>query len=101
LILDSNFKQMKIKIKYTAQLKKTIGTGEEIVEVDEGILLKDLMNGLFQKKREAFTNIVFNSEGDFLDAALIILNGQQIRFDHAEALADRDEVVIMSPIAGG
>ena len=92
---------MQIKIKYTAQLKKAVRGGEETIEVNENTLIKDLLNNLFQQKRDAFINIVFNAEGIFLDAVLIILNGEQIRFDHPETLTERDEIVIMSPIAGG
>jgi MoaD family protein len=92
---------MNIRIKYTAQLKKAVGAGEEIIEVSEGTLIKDLLNTLFQRKREAFVDIVFNAEGVFLDAVLIILNGQQIGFDYSETLVERDEITIMSPIAGG
>ena len=92
---------MNVKIKYTAQLKKAVGVGEETIEVSEGTLIKDLLNTVFQQKKEVFVNIVFNAEGVFLDAVLIILNGQQISFDYPEFLMDRDEVLIMSPIAGG
>ncbi len=92
---------MKVKIKYTAQLKKAVGTGEEQVELEENSLIKDLLNILFQQKKEAFKNIVFNAEGVFLDAVLIILNGQQIAFDYPEVLIENDEITIMSPIAGG
>ena len=87
--------------KYTAQLKKAIGTGEEYLEVGEGTILKDLLNTLFVQKKTAFENIVFSTEGVFLDAVLIILNGQQVAYDSPEVLNERDEITIMSPIAGG
>lgn len=92
---------MKVKIKYTAQLKKAVGIGEETIEVNEGTLIRELLNVLFQQKREAFENIVFNAEGVFLDAVLLILNGQQIAYDYPEVLIEKDEITIMSPIAGG
>lgn len=92
---------MKLRVKYTAQLKKAVGTGEETIEVNEGTQIKELLNLLFQQKREAFVNIVFNAEGVFLDTVLLILNGQQIVFDYPEVLIEKDEVTIMSPIAGG
>ena len=92
---------MKVKIKYTAQLKNAVGVGEEIVEVNEGILIKDLLISLFQQREEAFVNLVFNAEGVFLNAVLIILKGQQIGFDYPDVLNENDEIIIMSPIAGG
>ena len=92
---------MKLKVKYTAQLKKAVGVGEETIEINEGTQINELLNLLFQQKKEAFVNIVFDAEGVFLDAVLIILNGQQIGFDYSETLVERDEITIMSPIAGG
>ena len=92
---------MKVKIKYTAQLKLAVGLSEEISEINEGTLVKDLLNTLFQQRKEALVNIVFSAEGDFLNAVLIILNGQQIGFDYPDALNEDDEIIIMSPIAGG
>ena len=92
---------MNLRIKYTAQLKNAVGVGEEIVEVNEGILIKDLLISLFQEREKAFVNLVFNAEGVFLNAVLIILNGQQIGFDYPDVLNENDEIIIMSPIAGG
>ena len=92
---------MKVKIKYTAQLKKSLGKGEEVIEINEGISVKELLKELFQENKEAFLNIVFNAEGDFTDSVLLILNGQQIDFEHPERIKENDEVLIMSPIAGG
>ena len=92
---------MKVKIKYTAQLKLAVGLSEEIAEIKNGTSIKDLLKILFQHRREAFVNIVFNAEGKFLNAVLIILNGQQISYDHRGVLKEHDEIIIMSPIAGG
>jgi len=92
---------MKVKIKYTAQLKQAVGLSEESAEISEGTTLKDLLNTLFQQRREAFINFVFNAEGDFLNVVLLILNGQQIGFDYPDPLKENDEIVIISPIAGG
>lgn len=92
---------MKVKIKYTAQLKKALGKGEEVIEINEGTSVKALLKALFQQNKEAFLNIVFNAEGDFTDSVLLILNGQQIDFEHPAEVKENDEFLIMSPIAGG
>ncbi len=92
---------MKIRVKYTAQLKKAVGKREESIELTDGALVADLLTELFQQNKQAFSNIVFNADGVFLNAVLIILNGQQISFESTESLNENDEVTIMSPIAGG
>ncbi len=92
---------MKVKVKYTAQLKKAIGSAEEIVETENNVLLRDLLTALFFQKKKEFQDIVFDSEGQFLGTVLLIINGQQVNFNHAEPLKENDVVTIMSPIAGG
>ena len=92
---------MKIKVKYTAQLKRAVGRGDEVVDLKENSFIKDLLNLLFQKEKEAFEDMVFSAEGVFLESVLIILNGQQMAYDSSEMLKENDELVIMSPIAGG
>lgn len=92
---------MKIKVKYTAQLKKAIGTGEELLEVQGGLVIAQLLDILFEKNREAFTAIVFNERGEFMNATLLVLNGKQIAYTSKEVLDNNDIVTLMSPIAGG
>ncbi len=92
---------MKIKVKYTAQLKKAMGRREEFVEIPNGTLIVNLLGVLLQQNKEAFTDIVFDDNGDFLNAVLLILNGQQTSIDSIQSLNENDVITIMSPIAGG
>ena len=92
---------MKIKVKYTAQLKKAIGKGEELLEVDENTTVAKLLAILDQKNSEAFTNIVFNEKGEFMNAILLVLNGKQIAYNSSGVLANNDTITLMAPIAGG
>lgn len=92
---------MKVKVKYTAQLKKAIGVGEEWVELESGALLKDLLEIQFQKRKNGFLDMVFNGNGEFLGTVLLIVNGRQVNFEYSETLKENDVVTIMSPIAGG
>ena len=92
---------MKIKVRYTAQLKKAMGRREEFVEIPNGTLIVNLLGVLLQQNKEAFTDIVFDDNGDFLNAVLLILNGQQTSIDSIQSLNENDVITIMSPIAGG
>lgn len=92
---------MKIQVKYTAQLKKAMGKREETIELKDGACAADLLTELLNKNQQALTNIVFNTDGTFLNAVLIVRNGQQISYESPESLLENDVITIMSPIAGG
>ncbi len=92
---------MKIKIKYTAQLKKAIGKAEDLVDVNEGINIEGILNHLNKIYSKEFANIVFNQDGQFMNAVLLILNGKQIAFNSEKEVKENDVITIMSPIAGG
>lgn len=93
--------KMRIKIKYTAQLKKEIGIAEETVETESKTTIENLVIQLNNKHKMAFQNIVFSVEGKFLDAVLLIVNGKQVRYNSGLVLNNGDNLTIMSPIAGG
>ena len=92
---------IKIKIFYTAQLKKAVGVREEILELEAAEQVKGILLTLNEKHKEAFRNIVFDAEGKFLHAVLLSCNGKQLDYESGLLLSDSDELTIMSPIAGG
>jgi molybdopterin converting factor small subunit len=91
---------MKIKIKYTAQLKKEAGVGEEWKDLVESIEIEELLKELVKEKNEMFRNILFDEENNRRQSILIIHNNEQIQSEQLE-VNENDEILIMSPIAGG
>ncbi|MCT4586949.1 MAG: MoaD/ThiS family protein [Carboxylicivirga sp.] len=90
-----------IKVKYTAQLKKAVGKANDVLEVEETVTLEGCLKLLRAKYTDAFTNIVFDEDGHYLNAVLLVVNGVQRDFLDATAMQNGDELMIMSPIAGG
>ncbi|MFT7035014.1 MAG: molybdopterin converting factor small subunit [Cyclobacteriaceae bacterium] len=91
---------MKIKIKYTAQLKKEAGVSEDWKDVEQGIGVEDLLKNIAAGQSDAFRNILFDEKNNRRQSILIIHNNEQIQSEQLE-VNENDEILIMSPIAGG
>jgi len=91
---------MKIKIKYTAQLKKEAATGEEWKDVEASVEIEDLLKELTNGKNEKFQNILFDENNHRRQSILVIHNNEQVSGQVME-FKENDEILIMSPIAGG
>ncbi len=92
---------MTINIKYTAQLKKTAGTGREIVEVPDNVNLTELLKILSEGHDDNFYKMLFTKEGKFSNSVVPVLNGRQIRVEEKIIFKNNDELLLLSPIAGG
>ena len=91
---------MKIKIKYTAQLKKEAGVSEDWKEVEQNLIVEDLLSDIADRHNAAFRNILFDEENNRRQSLLIIHNNEQIQSEVLQ-VNENDEILIMSPIAGG
>ncbi len=92
---------MVIKVKYTAQLKKTTGTAEEIITVPENISLDETLHILSAHYKDNFHKMIFNEDNEFSNSIVPVVNGRQIRMEDNILLKDGDELLLLSPIAGG
>lgn len=92
---------MKIKIKYTAQLKKEAGVPEVWKETTEEVGLEDLLKEIAAGHNEAFANILFDEHGSRRQSIVVVHNNEQVLAGRLTGLKENDEILIMSPIAGG
>ncbi len=92
---------MKLKIKYTAQLKKEAGVGEEYREVAEPVYVEHLLADIAKSRGEGVQNILFDEAGKRRESIVLVLNNEQVTTAELTGLRDNDELLIMSPIAGG
>lgn len=92
---------MKIKIKYFAQIKSKAGKSSDDLEVAEGVSLHACIKQLGEKAGASINELLFDPSGNYLDTLVLVLNGEQVRYADNPEMNDRDELMIMSPIAGG
>ncbi len=92
---------MKIEIKYFAQIKKEVGKPSDEIELEPGTTLQKCIAEIGQKNTIGFKNILFEESGAYRDAVVLVVNGAQVRYDENPKMNDGDELLLMSPIAGG
>ncbi len=92
---------MRLKVQYTAQLKREAGTAEEEIEIEEAKDLQQVLKLLTASHNRNFYDILFDENGNFRNSVVLVLNGVQIGIDDPISLTDNDELLLLSPIAGG
>ncbi len=94
---------MNVKVMYRGQLKIRTGCNNEIIDLDPDETMEVLLGTLRDKYGKAIEDILFDNSGQLHPMVLVALNGSQIPGDQKRetVLHDRDEVMFMSPIAGG
>lgn len=92
---------MKINIKYFAQVKKEAGKGSETLEFETGIDLQKCIKILSTQHTKSFYEILYDASGMYRDSVILIINNDQVRYAENPELNVGDELMIMSPIAGG
>lgn len=92
---------MKIKLRYTAQLKDVAKVGTDEVELKENDGIQTLLDRLVEKYDKAFGAILFDNKGNYRNSNLIVINQSQVNYAENSLLKNGDKVTIMSPISGG
>lgn len=92
---------MKIGIKYFAQIKKEAGRPSDEIELQPEATLHNCITEISRKNSSGFKNILFAESGEYRDAVVLVVNGVQVRYDENPSMNDGDELLLMSPIAGG
>ena len=92
---------MQIHIKYFAQIKSKAGKSSEIIELENEATLQDCIEKLSKDNDHGINDILFDESGVYRDAVILVINSQQTRYAENPKMNDGDELMIMSPIAGG
>lgn len=92
---------MKIKLRYTAQLKDVAKVGTDEMELKENDGIQTLLGELVEKYDKEFGAILFDAKGNYRNSNLIVINQSQVNYAENSLLKDGDKVTIMSPISGG
>ena len=91
---------MQIHIKYFAQIKSKAGKSSEVLELENGATLQVCIKKLSRNDGIIY-DILFDESGVYCDTVILVINSQQTRYTENPKMNDGDELMIMSPIAGG
>ena len=92
---------MKIDIKYFAQIKREAGKQSAELELKPGTTLQQCIKEVSGINNVGFKNIIFDEFGSYRNAIILVVNSVQVRYDENPEMNDGDELMLMSPIAGG
>lgn len=90
-----------IKLKFTAQLKEKTGLAVDQIEITNGEKLQSILKRLADRYGKGFATILFDDTGNFRNSILIAINEYQENYKDNPTLKNGDELILMSPIAGG
>jgi len=88
---------MRIKVRYFARFRSLVGTGEEELEVPDGIRVGGLIE-LLKERHPILKTEVFAEDDDLADVN-VSRNGRYVGFD--DVLQDGDVVALFPPVSGG
>jgi molybdopterin synthase sulfur carrier subunit len=96
--------KMKITVKFFASLREISGKKEEVINLDDGSLVKDLVKILIDKYGPEFKYYVYDEGKDSLKQDIqFLLNGRNVlTLDGLKTrLQDGDQIAILPPVGGG
>jgi MoaD family protein len=86
-----------VTVRYHSQLRQHAGTASESLQVPEGTAVLDLLRAVAGRRVDLSPYLLH--EGTKRPSLLVFVNARQV--DETHALRDGDEVILMTPIAGG
>jgi len=92
---------MKIRIRYTTQLRMALDVDSEEADVPPGCTLLDLLRQLRQRHPDALSQYVLNAQDELQPSVLLCIGDQHVGGDLSESLQEGVEVTILSVISGG
>lgn len=92
---------MAIKIKYFAQIRQVTDIEEEILDSPDPVGLKDMLVRLTQKYGEKFKDLLFEKECMLRPSVLVLINGVVVPKGELPEIHDKDEVTLITAVAGG
>ena len=92
---------MQIRIKYFAQLKSKAGKTSEVLKLESGQDLQECIKTVSERNDGRIDEILFDESGTYRDSVVLVINSRQVRYVENPKMNDGDELMILSPIAGG
>ncbi len=92
---------MHVTVIYMGQIKGAAGMASEGFDLPDGSTLHALIARVVTAHGELLRGLLLDDAGALRPSLLLSVNGRQLRRNHPAVLYDGDEVLVMTPIAGG
>jgi molybdopterin converting factor small subunit len=91
---------MRVTVRYLAQLRQAAGCTAETIDLDAPCSPQELLLRLADRHGDGFRQLLLD-RGQPQPSLLLFVGEEQVRGDASRQLRDGDEVLILSPMAGG
>lgn len=91
---------MKLKINYSAPLRRTLGVSSDEIEAAEGCSLREVLAQL-AGRREELRRFLYDPQGALKPSVLVCMGDEQVQADGPAVLKDGGEISLLLPISGG
>ncbi len=95
--------ELSITLKYFATIREITGKKEELLSLEKGHSVMDLLTKLAEIYGEKMSQFIFDGKREPRENLTFLINGQAIRSESLDErkLKDGDIFVILPPISGG
>ncbi len=92
---------MKITVRYLAQIKHAAGVSIEQIEAAPDRTVREFVVDLAEQRAGPLRDALLNPDGNPRRSVLLFVGERQVAAGEDVSLRDGDELLILSPIAGG
>ena len=92
---------MKITIEYNGQLRHLAQRESDVLDIAEGTSIPEAVAQAATSYDESFQVILFDSQGELLPSALVLMHDEPVNREQWPTLTDGDVLTLLPPIAGG
>ena len=92
---------MHVTLNYFAQVRQAAGVEAEQVQLDDDTDVLGAVEEVAERHGKDLRGLVLDESGAIRPSLMVLVNGQSLSAGQSLALADGDEITILSPIAGG
>ncbi len=92
---------MKIRVRYTTQLKMALGVDSEEIELPPSSSLQDLLQRLRQLHPQEVHQYVFTADDQLQPGVLLCVDNKHAGRDLSTSLSESEEVTLLSVVSGG
>ncbi len=92
---------MKITVRYMAQIKKMVGSSEEVFEISGSMTAQVFIAQHLCQQYVHLTEYLIEKDGSLCKTILIFHGDEQIDSNLAKKLQDGDVLTLIPPITGG
>ena len=92
---------MRVTVRYFGQARQFAGVAKADVDVDEGASVNDVLAALMSDENEQLRAVLVDADGKLLSNVLAAVRDEAIDPTAKNQLAENDEIVLHTALAGG